>query len=279
MVTMACETRCRRCGEPFPSDCHPVGRRRRQYRRRPAEGRVAHDVVGRYYDPANGQFLSVDPKVEQTLEAYLYVGDDPVNEIDPSGLKGGPAIGMALAEDQACGWESSHSNTPRCRAFMVHLENYERQLERFDWSDVVTVLGIVAGAAAAATGIGAVIEGVGAAAAIAAGATVSEAAGTAVGLGLTSFGTGVVATYLDQRDCSEGSEASCFGGVLGAIGLGTGAIATGGEVALTMGMMASESLADAASQGFAAFSVMFSITASVVDVVLRIAGVLGRSKR
>src|SRR5271157_2426065 len=85
MVTMACETRCRRCGEPFPSDCHPVGRRRRQYRRRPAEGRVAHDVVGRYYDPANGQFLSVDPEIQQTLEAYLYTGDDPVNGIDPSG--------------------------------------------------------------------------------------------------------------------------------------------------------------------------------------------------
>jgi hypothetical protein len=161
---------------------------------------------------------------------------------------------------------------------MVHLKNYERQLQRFDWSDVLTVLGIVAGVAAAATGIGAVIEGVGAVAAIAAGATVSEAAGTAVGLGVTSFGTGIIATYLDQRACSEGNEASCFGGVLGAIGLASGAIATGGEVALTMGLLASESLADAASQGFAAFSVMFSITAFVVDAVLRVAG-LGHSKR
>jgi hypothetical protein len=47
---------------------------------------VAHDVVGRYYDPQTGQFLSVDPKVQQTLQAYLYVGDNPTNTRDPLGL-------------------------------------------------------------------------------------------------------------------------------------------------------------------------------------------------
>ena len=47
------------------------------------------DGVGRYYDPATGQFLSVDQKVEQTQQAYLYVGDDPVNGSDPSGMMGG----------------------------------------------------------------------------------------------------------------------------------------------------------------------------------------------
>jgi uncharacterized membrane protein YeaQ/YmgE (transglycosylase-associated protein family) len=38
-----------------------------------------------YLTPQTGQFLSVDAKVAQTLEAYLYAGDDPVNRIDPSG--------------------------------------------------------------------------------------------------------------------------------------------------------------------------------------------------
>jgi len=33
-----------------------------------------------------GQFLSVDPEVQQTQQAYLYVGDDPVNGADPSGM-------------------------------------------------------------------------------------------------------------------------------------------------------------------------------------------------
>jgi hypothetical protein len=42
-------------------------------------------VVGRYYDPQTGQFLSVDPELEQTQQAYAYTQDDPVNTVDPSG--------------------------------------------------------------------------------------------------------------------------------------------------------------------------------------------------
>ena len=30
-------------------------------------------LIGRDYDPATGQFLSVDPKLEQRLQAYVYV--------------------------------------------------------------------------------------------------------------------------------------------------------------------------------------------------------------
>jgi hypothetical protein len=44
------------------------------------------NVVGRYYDPATGQFLSVDPMVDETRESYAYTGGDPVNEVDPLGL-------------------------------------------------------------------------------------------------------------------------------------------------------------------------------------------------
>jgi hypothetical protein len=86
MVTMACETRHRRCGEPCSSGCHIVGRPPRRCHSRPAGGPARHDVVGRYYDPATGQFLSVDPNVEQTLEAYLYVADNPVSGHDPTGM-------------------------------------------------------------------------------------------------------------------------------------------------------------------------------------------------
>ena len=86
MVTMACETRHRRCGEPCSSGCHIVGRPPRRCHSRPAGGPARQDVVGRYYDPATGQFLSVDPMVEQTLQAFLYAGDDPVMVADPTGL-------------------------------------------------------------------------------------------------------------------------------------------------------------------------------------------------
>ena len=40
----------------------------------------------RYYDPATGQFTSVDPIVAATRDRYEYVGSSPTNATDPSGL-------------------------------------------------------------------------------------------------------------------------------------------------------------------------------------------------
>ena len=40
----------------------------------------------RWYDPATGQFLSVDPLVALTGQPYSYAGNDPVNGGDPLGL-------------------------------------------------------------------------------------------------------------------------------------------------------------------------------------------------
>jgi hypothetical protein len=42
--------------------------------------------LGRYYDPTTGQFLNVDPLVDETGQPYAYTGDDPVNGTDPLGL-------------------------------------------------------------------------------------------------------------------------------------------------------------------------------------------------
>jgi RHS repeat-associated protein len=41
----------------------------------------------RYYDPQAGQFLSVDPLVDRTLQSYSYANGDPVNDTDPSGMR------------------------------------------------------------------------------------------------------------------------------------------------------------------------------------------------
>ncbi|MCA1835259.1 MAG: RHS repeat-associated core domain-containing protein, partial [Actinobacteria bacterium] len=41
----------------------------------------------RYYDPAVGRWTQQDPVGPRTN--YLYAGDDPVNLVDPSGLKNG----------------------------------------------------------------------------------------------------------------------------------------------------------------------------------------------
>jgi RHS repeat-associated protein len=42
--------------------------------------------VRRYYDPQSGQFVSVDPLVDQTEAPYAYVNGNPVNGTDPLGL-------------------------------------------------------------------------------------------------------------------------------------------------------------------------------------------------
>ena len=42
--------------------------------------------VGRYYDPATAQFMSVDPLVKVTGAPYSFAGDNPLNGTDPTGL-------------------------------------------------------------------------------------------------------------------------------------------------------------------------------------------------
>jgi hypothetical protein len=66
----------------------PISRRRRDRRRRALCLRAAQfrSLLHRYYDPATGQFLSLDPLVAATTTPYVYVTGDPVNFLDPLGL-------------------------------------------------------------------------------------------------------------------------------------------------------------------------------------------------
>lgn len=59
--------------------------------------------MGRYYDPATGQFLSVDPLVDETGQPYPYTGDDPVNGVDPDGLDCGIFSVICGAYDATAG--------------------------------------------------------------------------------------------------------------------------------------------------------------------------------
>jgi uncharacterized protein RhaS with RHS repeats len=43
-------------------------------------------LVNRYYDPATAQFLTVDALVTLTRSPYGYVGGNPLNGVDPTGL-------------------------------------------------------------------------------------------------------------------------------------------------------------------------------------------------
>jgi RHS repeat-associated protein len=50
-------------------------------------------LTHRYYDPTSGQFLTVDPLVDQTGAPYSYAADNPVNESDLNGTYPVPNIG------------------------------------------------------------------------------------------------------------------------------------------------------------------------------------------
>lgn len=53
----------------------------------------------RWYDPATGQFLSRDPIDPITRSPYGYVGGNPVNETDPTGLYWGQDVVRRAAND------------------------------------------------------------------------------------------------------------------------------------------------------------------------------------
>jgi RHS repeat-associated protein len=85
MAAMVCETRRCRGRGASGSSCHFVGRHPRACNRHPGDGPAHHDVVGRYYDPQTGQFLSVDAALPDTHEPFEYAEDNPVAVTDPTG--------------------------------------------------------------------------------------------------------------------------------------------------------------------------------------------------
>ena len=59
----------------------------------PLEPTGFYYLRARYYDPAIGQFLTVDPEVATTLSPHGYVAGNPFNNVDPRGLDGEPCPG------------------------------------------------------------------------------------------------------------------------------------------------------------------------------------------
>jgi hypothetical protein len=85
MVAMSCGTARCRGGDLSASTTHPASRRARRCPRGWCGPVSTPAVVGRYYDPQTGQFLSVDPDLQTTHEPYIYASDDPVDNTDPLG--------------------------------------------------------------------------------------------------------------------------------------------------------------------------------------------------
>ncbi len=62
----------------------------------------------RWYDPATGQFISVDALVALTDQPYEYAGSDPVNLTDPTGLACWAALELGLTKVSRQCWKSGY---------------------------------------------------------------------------------------------------------------------------------------------------------------------------
>jgi RHS repeat-associated protein len=100
----------------------------------------------RYYDPATAQFLTVDPLVSTTHTPYAYVGDNPLNSTDPSGLIG---IGGCVAGLLAMGWAGQEQD---CLQITFNCSSGEFQFGG------TTTKGVGLGMPAAGLGIGPLVS-------------------------------------------------------------------------------------------------------------------------
>jgi len=234
MVAMSCGTaRCRSDDLSASATHHAFRLARRCPRgcRAPVSTPV---LIGRYYDPQTGQFLSVDPEVQQTLEAFLYAGDDPVKAVDPLGTTTVSAPGDAAYAQ--CG-------DPDVVGFDVW-----EICERINWAGIVGPgrvnrddflmgLGIAAGIVSIVSGIG-VLDGI------------AILGMSATDLATVSTVASLTAGLTDAPKCATGTGNSkliaCFdlmtsplGGVLGisgrVLGLGEYALRAGALVSLWYG--------------------------------------------
>ncbi len=103
----------------------------------------------RYYDPATGQFMSVDPLVASTRTPYLYGNGNPVTFSDPGGLSGTGWSGSVSANTcLSCTGETTKSSgvwtsTPYDRVPFKTRSNSLKQVESS--LPVITGLRIIGG--------------------------------------------------------------------------------------------------------------------------------------
>jgi hypothetical protein len=68
-------------------------------------------VRARYYDPTTARFITRDPAVSTTRDAYAYAGSNPLNATDPSGLFSIPGTNWCVAiADPSCDNNSGTQN-------------------------------------------------------------------------------------------------------------------------------------------------------------------------
>lgn len=171
-----------------------------------------HHAIFRYYDPATAQFLTRDPAVAQTREAYGYAGNNPTNFTDPTGLEFWDPKDWS-ADDI---WDETGGK----------VVSATQDLCFESWQEAATCTAVVAGT---------VSLGVGGAAVLGLGGGLAGTAGT-----VSTYATGV--GFLSQAaltadDCSRGVDGSClvngvstaFGGLSFGLGFGASYLARAGS--------------------------------------------------
>ena len=291
--------------------------------------------AARWYDPATGEFLSVDPDFSKTLDAYGYADENPLDGTDPSGLSGetayckahpgagscapavtacprsgcpltptekhaAAAVGQAQAKvlqvgqnlKQAEATAAAALKTCRtantvdaCNAYLADdslvsmqtsdLKTSELGLTMADENlaqaiadpspqgsslgrDILIGTGVLLSVAAAATGVGAVVEG----------ATI-----TGVLLGTTSAVTGAVGASLDAQGCfGDHNGAACIGYGLGTAATVTGLASTGGAALSVFKLTQEFSTTSAVLGGLGGFGAYVGIAATIYDSMLATLG-------
>lgn len=166
-------------------------------------------LVNRYYDPATGQFLNVDPLVATTQAPYTYTSDNPLNLTDPLGLNdcGIFSVVCDVGHVVAGGTKATAHGITRAAKYAYH--------------HPLQTVGVVAGGVAAVTGVGALAD-VGIAGVLSAETTETVA-----------FASGTIASASDLPGCVKGDHLSCVGAAGGFLGIGLNAASAGVDAFLS----------------------------------------------
>jgi RHS repeat-associated protein len=187
------------------------------------------NLRARFYDAASGGFTTRDPAFASTDTAYDYAGDDPVNESDPLGL---------------WGWNPISDVTQVAGDVGHYVVTHKKGIE--------IGVGVGLGALAAATGVGAIVEG-------------------SVLLAGVSVAAGLGASALDYGPCVNGDNTACVGLSLGLTGAVAGGFGLAGAGLVAGGIIAEDSTAAAILGGLGAFGWNVGIAGTILDATTGIA--------
>ena len=173
----------------------------------------------RYYDPSSGQFVTRDPIVGITGQPYAYANDDPINNIDPTGLAGSTGQGLYCPNlpnpyggyGLVLGGAATSCNISG--GLLQDLGQVWHDTLGQHWRGTVQIIGAAAGVIALATGVGALAD-------------VTVLGLESGSLATISTASGFVASGADIPGCLDGSAASCAGVGANLLGGGLGVLGT-----------------------------------------------------